>query len=72
MMAVEVSTQPKLTLSKPRKLFEGKPNGIEMRPIRRYDVSDDGQRFVVVRALAGERKLPRIAVVQNWATELSE
>ena len=35
-----------------------------------YDVSADGQRFVVVRRLAPDEKArPTVTVVQNWVKE---
>ena len=70
MMVVEIALQPTLTASKPRVLFEGqflaspatKPN---------YDVSRDGQRFLMVKAgAAGEAAPTQINVVFNWFEEL--
>jgi len=39
---------------------------------RQYDVSADGEYFVVLkRAETGEREPPRIVIVQNWVEELN-
>ena len=38
-----------------------------------YDVSDDGQRFVVVQRIeSDEEARPKIIVVQNWAREFED
>jgi serine/threonine-protein kinase len=69
MMAVDITTQPGFTAGKPRMLFEGQyeptwatnPN---------YDVSADGQRFLMVKASEQEQASTQINVVQNWFEEL--
>ena len=69
MMAVDIATQPSFTAGKPRLLFEGtyeptwatNPN---------YDVSADGQRFLMVKASEQEQSNTQINVVQNWFEEL--
>jgi Tol biopolymer transport system component len=69
MMAVDIATQPSFTAGKPRMLFEGtyeptwatNPN---------YDVSADGQRFLMVKASEQEQASTQINVVQNWFEEL--
>lgn len=65
-MAVDVALQPTtLAFGKPRQLFAGRysVNG----PARGYDVSRDGQRFLLLKPR--ERKadvVTQISVVQNW------
>ena len=64
MMAVDVSTEPTVTLGNPRELFRS----ISWDPDRyggNYDVSADGQRFFVRRA-RGASELPATTVVVNW------
>jgi Tol biopolymer transport system component len=70
MMVVDIALQQTLTAGKPRVLFEGQflfspattPN---------YDVSHDGQRFLMVKgAGAGETAPAQINVVFNWLEEL--
>jgi len=67
MMAVAVSTAPTFTLSQPRLLFD-QPysfgNGIT---IPNYDVTADGQRFVMVK---NESSSSHLNVVLNWFEEL--
>ena len=66
MMAVEVSTSSKLGLSRPRGRFEQR-YVFGGQTVANYDVSPDGQRFVMVRhdSAAG-----RITLVLNWFEEL--
>jgi serine/threonine-protein kinase len=70
MMAVDIATQPGFTAGKPRALFEGRyaptpattPN---------YDVSLDGQRFLMLKPNEQEASAPtQINVVLNWFEEL--
>jgi eukaryotic-like serine/threonine-protein kinase len=72
MMALETTTHPGFSAGKPRMLFEGQylPNVFPgMSPA--YDVSADGQRFLMVKeteqATAGTQQ---INVVLNWHEEL--
>jgi hypothetical protein len=67
-MAVPVETDPTFTAGTPAMVFEGDyllgPGG------RTYDVSPDGERFLMIKPVespAGEQK---IVVVQNWFEEL--
>jgi serine/threonine-protein kinase len=70
MMAVEIATQQSFTAGKPRVLFQGRyvpspataPN---------YDVSPDGQRFMMLKPSEQEASAPtQINVVLNWFEEL--
>jgi serine/threonine-protein kinase len=69
MMVVEVSTQPGFSAGRPRLLFEGRyeysPTGTTG-----YDVSSDGQRFLMVQATEPEEAPTQIHVVLNWFEEL--
>jgi hypothetical protein len=67
MMVVDVSTGSSPTLSQPRVLFEQRYAFGSAQTIGNYDVSADGQRFVMVKddAAAG-----RVNVVLNWLEEL--
>ena len=70
MKAVEIVTDPVLRVGMPRQLFEG--GYIGGSPCRGYDVTPDGQRFLMV----GEGEPPphepvtQINVVLNWFEEL--
>jgi len=60
MMAVDVLPQPDFVAGKPRQLFEGN-----------YDVSPDGQRFLMLKPVEEEQAVPtQINVVLNWTEEL--
>lgn len=48
MMAVEIATQPSFSAGKPRILFEGRYE-LALVPIDKYDVSPDGQRFLMLK-----------------------
>jgi hypothetical protein len=70
MMVVDIALQPTLTAGKPRVLFEGQ---FLLSPATtpNYDVSHDGQRFLMVKgAGAGETAPAQINVVFNWLEEL--
>jgi hypothetical protein len=76
MMAVEVSTDPVLTVGPPRELFPGNrdPGG---SPRARYAVTADGERFLMSAGLlasgeGGPGPRPRVVIVQNWVEELKE
>jgi eukaryotic-like serine/threonine-protein kinase len=70
MMAVEIATQPSFAAGKPRMLFEG-PYEPPPVPIPNYDVSTDGQRFLMLKPSELEAAAPtQINVVLNWFEEL--
>ena len=68
MMVVEVSTAPEVTLSPPRLLFEQRYAFGAGVTIANYDVSRDGQRFVMVK---DESSAGRLNVVLNWFSDLA-
>jgi hypothetical protein len=73
MMAVEIDTRDGFVPGKPKILFEGHsvptPNPEWVRA--NYDVSPDGQRFLMVApAEPGRTASNRIEVVLNWTEEL--
>jgi serine/threonine-protein kinase len=67
MMVVDVSTSPDLTLSQPRVLFEQRYAFGSAQTIPNYDVSPDGQRFVMVK---DDSASGRVNIVLNWFEEL--
>ena len=70
MMAVDIATQPSFAAGKPRVLFEGR---YERSPASspNYDVSPDGQRFLMLKPSEEEAAAPmQINVVLNWFEEL--
>ncbi|PYV37408.1 MAG: hypothetical protein DMG06_28160, partial [Acidobacteria bacterium] len=67
---VDVRTGPGFFVSKPRLLFE-QPGYSDGNPIRAWDISPDGRRFLMVKL--GDRKpqpLTEMILVQNWFEEL--
>ena len=71
MMAVETTTQPSFSAGKPRMLFEG-PYFTTVFPTMTaaYDVSADGQRFLMVKETEQATSPTQINVVLNWFEEL--
>ena len=69
MMAVDIATQPSFTAGRPRMLFQGQ---YEPTPFTNpnYDVSADGQRFLMLKAIEQEQAATQIDVVLNWFEEL--
>ena len=66
MMAVDVTVTPTVLLSRPRPLFEHSYlYGVGVT-IANYDVSPDGQRFVMVKP---DSTAGRLNVVLNWFTD---
>ena len=70
MMAVDVATQSGFAAGKPRMLFEGR---YELSPVQsdNYDVSSDGQRFLMLKPTA-QAAPTQINVVLNWFEELKQ
>jgi dipeptidyl aminopeptidase/acylaminoacyl peptidase len=69
MMGVEITTQPEFSAGTPKALFEGRyqPSPI----LNNYDVSPDGQRFLMLKPSETREAAPtQINVVLNWFEEL--
>ncbi len=70
MMAVDIATQPSFAAGKPRMLFLG-PYERSPATSPNYDVSPDGQRFLMLKPVdTGESAPTQINVVLNWFEEL--
>ena len=67
MMVVSVERQPRFEVGVPRVLFE-EPEEIRRSRRRRYDVSADCQRFVMVSSVG--RTMTKLHIVLNWFQEL--
>jgi serine/threonine-protein kinase len=67
MMAVDVTTTPELKISEPHLLFERRYAYGGAQTIANFDVSPDGQRFLMVR---DESSSGRLGIVLNWFDEL--
>jgi serine/threonine protein kinase/Tol biopolymer transport system component len=68
-MAVEVTTRPAFSAGSPRPLFAGQYLHSPQRPAD-YDVTPDGQRFLMVQPGLQEASAQQINVVLNWFEEL--
>jgi len=64
-IAVPVQTDPNFTVGNPQVLFEGDYHLAPGGP--NYDVSPDGERFLMIRGVEGTSQL---TVVLNWFSEL--
>jgi len=71
MIAVETTTQPTFSADKPKVLFAGQyvPSLLTMS---NYDVSPNGQRFVMIKEDDQAATATQINVVLNWFEELKE
>jgi Tol biopolymer transport system component/tRNA A-37 threonylcarbamoyl transferase component Bud32 len=77
MMAVSIDTAPNIKVSAPRQLWKGSFTagsgsscGMPGVTSSNYDVTPDGQRFLMVRDDDAAISAIRIVVVLNWAEEL--
>jgi eukaryotic-like serine/threonine-protein kinase len=77
MMAVEVRTQPRFAAGRPAMLWEGDYShgmssscGAPGVSSFNYDVTPDGERFLMVKDVHHKVESTRIVVVLNWTTEL--
>ncbi len=69
MMVVPVETEPTFSTGRPSILFEGSyVVSTVTRDYRYYDVSPDGQRFLMLKEAGTEEA--QINVVLNWFEEL--
>ena len=74
-MAVSVSTKGEFRPGIPKSLFTVSSVALGMLAgfgNRYYDVSPDGQRFVVVRDVGEATQQTTIAIVQNWYAEIKD
>jgi Tol biopolymer transport system component len=70
MMAVDVAMQPGFSAGTPKMLFDTQYVSTPLpQTFQYYDVSRDGQRFLMVRQ--GEQAPTQISVVLNWLAELN-
>jgi serine/threonine-protein kinase len=68
-MVAPVTTKPVLSIGTPTRLFEG--NYYTTWPARTFDVTADGQRFLMIQDKdLPSVKISQIVLVQNWFEEL--
>jgi len=71
MMAVAVTTQPGFSTGKPIMIFDRTYALSEFPAVNHaYDVSSDGQRFLMVKDVESAAAATQINVVVNWFEEL--
>jgi Tol biopolymer transport system component len=71
MMAVQITAQPTFSPGTPRVLFEGQYQSLPTISTPNYDVSPDGQRFLMLKPVEQAQAAPtQINVVLNWFEEL--
>ena len=72
MMAVEIATEPNFSPGTPKMLFEGGNFQAAVMSRAHYDVTPDGQRFVMLQQVAPDSAPTQINVVLNWFEELKQ
>ena len=74
LIAVSVSTSPDLTVGSPERMFSSAGLRLSAAHVLTYDVTADGERFVIVEPVADEGEVPDpvIRVVQNWYEEFRD
>lgn len=70
-MAVPVSLQPTFSAGKTELLFEGHYH-LTNASLPQYDVSPDGQRFLMIKDAGADQSATQINIVQNWFQELEQ
>jgi eukaryotic-like serine/threonine-protein kinase len=70
MMAVDIETQPSFSAGKPKMLFSSGLYLLGLNGLHFFDVSPDGQRFLMIKQSEEAAALTQIVVVQNWFEEL--
>jgi eukaryotic-like serine/threonine-protein kinase len=71
MLAVDTTTHPSFSAGKPKVLFES-PYVPSLQTSPNYDVSADGQRFVMIKENEQFTSAVQINVVLNWFEELKQ
>jgi eukaryotic-like serine/threonine-protein kinase len=71
MMAVGIATEHSFSAGNPKTLFQGQYVSSRSVPFPEYDVTPDGQRFLMLKPATPEQAAPaQINVVLNWTEEL--
>jgi serine/threonine protein kinase len=67
MMAVTIETEPEVRVTSSEVLFEGR---YLTGDLRNYDISEDGQRFLMIKESKNQPAATQLIVVLNWFEEL--
>jgi serine/threonine protein kinase len=70
MMAVPVRTSPAFSADQPRELFDVSQMYFPSNPTTNFDVTTDGQRFIMVRSSRTNPTTASLNYVLNWTREL--
>jgi serine/threonine protein kinase len=70
-MEVDVTFEPSLTLGTPREVFSGGESDLVMAGWLAYDVTADGNRFLMLQDVTPEDTHATVTVVQNWFSEFA-
>lgn len=73
-MAVDVQTKPSLVLGQPQKLFSRRPVAADRTEgfYDSFDVSADGQRFVMLQSDEQQIASQKLTIIQNWFAEFKD
>jgi Tol biopolymer transport system component len=73
-MGVHVQTRPSLVLGQPQKLFSRRPVAADRGEgfYDSYDVSADGQRFVMLQSDEQQTTSQKLTIIQNWFAEFKD
>jgi Tol biopolymer transport system component len=73
-MGVHVQTRPSLVLGQPQKLFSRRPVAADRSEgfYDSYDVSADGQRFVMLQSDEQQTTSQKLTIIQNWFAEFKD
>jgi serine/threonine-protein kinase len=72
LMEVEVQTQSGLVLSTPKKLFDVQTTSVFFNDPFEFDVTPDGQKFLMVQDPGRETRSTSFMVVQSWFAEFRD
>jgi len=70
MMAVAVKTTPAFSPGQPRELFDVSQMWFPNDPVRNFDISPDGKRFILVQNTRNSTRMSSFNYVQDWGKEL--
>jgi hypothetical protein len=71
MMSAEITTHTRFSVGKPKVLFAGQYQPSQSPvPTANYDVSPDGQRFLMLKPGGQDQAATQINVVLNWFEDL--
>ena len=71
LMAVPVEASPRLSVGSVTRLFEHASLAAGLY-IAQYDVSADGERFLLAEPVGADAQEPAIRIVENWFTEFKD